>query len=73
MTRATLGHTGQDLKASKGTTFLYCAMTLSILLRFTAGQMPEMSARLYDISALAWILAFVVYVVTFGPLLVRRR
>ncbi|QUS56301.1 NnrS family protein [Pseudovibrio brasiliensis] len=73
MTRATLGHTGQDLKASKGTTFLYCAMTLSILLRFTAGQMPEMATRLYDVSALAWILAFVVYVVTYGPLLVRRR
>ncbi|KZL23999.1 NnrS family protein [Pseudovibrio sp. WM33] len=69
MTRATLGHMGMELKASRGATFLYCAMATSVLLRFSAGLFPDLVARLYDMSALAWILAFVVYVVTFGPLL----
>ncbi|KZL01516.1 NnrS protein [Pseudovibrio sp. Ad5] len=69
MTRATLGHTGQELKASRGATFLYCAMATSVLLRFSAGLFPDLAARLYDMSALAWILAFAVYVATFGPLL----
>ncbi|WP_109316131.1 NnrS family protein [Pseudovibrio ascidiaceicola] len=70
MTRATLGHTGMELKASRGTTFLYCAMATSVLLRFSAGLFPDLATRLYDASALTWILAFVVYVATFGPLLV---
>ncbi|MGG9998756.1 NnrS family protein [Pseudovibrio ascidiaceicola] len=69
MTRATLGHTGMELKASRGATFLYCAMAASVLLRFSAGLFPDLATRLYDASALAWILAFVVYVATFGPLL----
>jgi uncharacterized protein involved in response to NO len=69
MTRATLGHTGMELKASRGATFLYCAMATSVLLRFSAGLFPDLATRLYDASALAWILAFVVYVATFGPLL----
>ncbi|WP_189438271.1 NnrS family protein [Pseudovibrio japonicus] len=73
MTRSTLGHTGQDLTASRSTTFLYCAMAASVLFRFAAGFAPDLAMRFYDASALAWILAFAVYVWTYGPLLAMTR
>lgn len=73
MTRSTLGHTGQNLTASRSTTFLYCAMAASVLLRFAAGFTPDLAMRFYDASALAWILAFAVYVWTYGPLLAQTR
>ncbi len=73
MTRSTLGHTGRALTASRSTSLLYCAMALSVLLRFAAGFTPDLAMRLYDASALAWLLAFGVYVAVYGPLLAKAR
>lgn len=73
MTRATLGHTGQDLTASPGTVFIYIVLACAILLRFSTGFFPDIANVLYDISGVAWILAFAAFVWIYGPLLVRSR
>lgn len=71
MTRATLGHTGQALRAGPATLALYLALVVSVLLRLAAGLWPEMA--LYHLSATFWTLAFVGFAAVYGPLLARRR
>ncbi len=73
MTRATLGHTGQDLRAGAGTVAIYLAMIGSVLARFIAGIWPEMSGQLYLLSGGLWCLAFLGFVLVYGPLLMRPK
>ena len=71
MTRATLGHTGQELTAGAGTVTIYAALVLSVLARVLAGFWPEMAGPLQMMSGLGWIVAFGGFAVLFGPLLLR--
>ncbi|GAA6202660.1 NnrS family protein [Aquicoccus sp. SU-CL01552] len=71
MTRATLGHTGQALRAGPATLALYLALVVSVLFRMAAGLWPAMA--LYHLSATFWTLAFVGFAAVYGPLLARRR
>lgn len=73
MTRATLGHTGRPLAASKGTVFIYIAIILSVLTRFAVTFLPDIASRLYDVSGLLWILAFAGYAIVYGPMLLKDR
>lgn len=67
MTRATLGHTGQELVASLPTQLIYLCAFIAALARIIAAFEPS-HALLY-IAAAAWILAFGGFAVFFGPLL----
>ncbi|WP_128515298.1 NnrS family protein [Tabrizicola thermarum] len=71
MTRATLGHTGQDLHAGAGTVAIYLALVVAVLARAAAGIWPEAGALPYDIAGLAWTCAFGGYALVYGRLLLR--
>lgn len=73
MTRATLGHTGRDLRAGVGTTALYLALVGAVVIRLLAGVWPQSAMSFYTLSALLWISAFVGFATLYGPLLLRRR
>lgn len=71
MTRATLGHTGQELTAGAGTVTIYAVLVVSVLARVLAGVWPEMAGPLQMMSGLGWIVAFGGFALLFGPLLLR--
>lgn len=71
MTRATLGHTGKELKAGAGTVVIYLALILSVFARVSASIWPELSGPLHTMAGLLWILAFGSFAVIYGALLLR--
>ena len=71
MTRATLGHTGQDLRAGAGTVAIYLALILSVFARVAGGVVPEVSGPLHTVAGLSWIVAFGGFAVVYGALLLR--
>ena len=71
MTRATLGHTGQELQAGAGTTALYLCALAAMLLRLAAGAWPMQANLLYGLSGLAWIAAYGGFALLYGRLLLR--
>jgi uncharacterized protein involved in response to NO len=73
MTRATLGHTGRQLSASKATSALYIAITISALCRVCAAFYTDIHAELLIGAAAAWILAFTLFVAVYGPMHLRPR
>lgn len=73
MTRATLGHTGRPLSANGATQFIYGSIVAAALLRICAALDVAQSSLLPHVSALAWLLAFAVFVVIYGPMLLRRK
>ena len=73
MTRATLGHTGHELKAGRGTLTLYLGQLAAILARLAAGLWPDQAPLLHILSGLAWIAAFGGFAMLYGPAMMRRR
>ncbi|MBX9776113.1 MAG: NnrS family protein [Xanthobacteraceae bacterium] len=73
MTRASLGHTGQELTASLATRLIYLSVIVAGLARVGAAMLTTFSLPLLDLSALAWSAAFLGFAVTYGPSLCRRR
>ena len=73
MTRATRGHTGQALTSPRTTTWLiYAPIILSAALRILVALLPQHTMLLLPIAALAWIVAFLGYVVFYMPLILRK-
>ncbi len=74
MTRTALGHTGRPLRAGAAETTMYVLVMLAALLR-VAGPIaaPSLTVAWILLSALAWALAFLAYIVTYGPYLSRPR
>ena len=70
MTRASLGHSGQDLVASMPTQVIYLCALLAALVRIWAAFEP--SYTLLHIAALAWVAAFAGFAAIYGPLLLGR-
>jgi uncharacterized protein involved in response to NO len=71
MTRASLGHTGQPLVASRGTQIIYALALIAAVLRIAAslnGSMPVM-----EFAAVAWVAAFGGFVLLYGSLLGRAQ
>ena len=76
MSRATLGHTGQQLTASVATQAIYLAIIVAALSRICAVLDPAHSDAMLHVSALAWVVAFFGFALSFGPLLIgidRRK
>lgn len=73
MTRASLGHTGRPLLASRATESIYAAVLLGATLRVAAALAPQFNAVLLPAATLAWIAAFGGFVVVFGPVLMKPR
>jgi uncharacterized protein involved in response to NO len=72
MTRATLGHTGRALVASKGTILAYACMAVAALARFAMALLPDFFWALFGLAAGVWILGFVVFLVIYAPILTGR-
>ena len=73
MTRASRGHTGHPLTASRLTVASYAAIVLAALLRPLAEMFPEAAATLYAAAGGLWLLAFALFTLEYGPILVRKR
>ena len=73
MSRATLGHTGQQLTASPATQAIYAAVIVAALSRICAVIEPTQSEPLLLVAAFAWAAAFFGFAIAFGPLLVGWR
>jgi len=73
MTRATLGHTGQALKAGPGTVTIYVLVTLAALLRLGAPLADEDAMDLTWAAGAAWSGAFGLFAILYGRLLLRPR
>jgi uncharacterized protein involved in response to NO len=73
MTRATLGHTGRELRADGATISLYLLVTLGAVLRVAApfGLFAYMGG--IELAGLAWAAAFLMFLLTYGPMLIRPR
>jgi uncharacterized protein involved in response to NO len=73
MTRASLGHTGQELSASIATQLVYASIVIAALARVCAALEPAHSFLLLMIAGLAWSGAFLGFALVYGPLLCRAR
>ena len=71
MTRATLGHSGRALTASRGTQFAYLCVVAALVLRLAMAFLPDFALPLTDAAAGAWILAFAAFLTVYAPMLVR--
>jgi uncharacterized protein involved in response to NO len=73
MTRATLGHTGRDLRATAPTLVIYGAMLVAAATRIAAPLVPPLYVELLIVAAVGWIVAFGTFVLVYGPMLVRAK
>jgi len=73
MTRVSLGHTGQPLTAGPLTQTIYAAVLVAALLRVAAAFKTGAEIVLLEAAGTAWITAFWLFAVGYGPLLSRPR
>ena len=73
MTRATLGHTGRDLRADAWTTVIYLLVTAGAVIRVCAPDLPWDYMRLIEISGSLWGGAFMLFIISYGPKLLGPR
>lgn len=73
MTRATLGHTGRELHAGKGTTTIYILVTAGAMLRVAAPWLPIDYLLAIKTAGALWGGAFLLFLALFGPKLLGPR
>jgi uncharacterized protein involved in response to NO len=73
MTRASLGHTGRELKANRVTVAIYVSASLAAVARVAAVLGGRWTMLLLDGSAALWIAAFALFALHYGPMLLRPR
>jgi len=73
MTRATRGHTGRAITSTPATTLIYCAIVIAALARIVAPMLASAYLPVLIVSAVAWIAAFGVFVLTYGPMLLFKK
>ena len=72
MTRASLGHSGRPLVASRQISAIYVLAVVAATTRIAAGIMPSVP-WLLEIAGMTWIMAFSGFVIVYAPLLALRR
>lgn len=73
MTRATLGHTGRELRADGATQAIYALITLAAMTRVAAPFLAESYTELMRGSGLLWLAAFGLFLLRYGPILLAPR
>jgi uncharacterized protein involved in response to NO len=74
MTRASLGHTGRTRHAGLMTVVIYVLVNVGAILRVltpAADAPTALTHLLLGLSALAWSGAYLLFVLVYGPILVR--
>jgi uncharacterized protein involved in response to NO len=73
MTRASLGHTGRELRAGPATSAIYLLVTAGAALR-VAAPLGGVDYRMgMEIAGLCWLGSFVLFIVIYGPILFAPR
>lgn len=73
MTRATLGHTGRELRAGPTTSVIYLFVTVGAALR-VAAPLSSVDYRVgMEVAGLCWLGAFVLFIFNYGPILFAPR
>ena len=72
MSRAILGHTGQDLTADAWTTAAYILAASATATRIVATFVPDTQPGLLWLAITLWMAAFAVFTVRYGRLILRR-
>ena len=72
MTRASLGHSGRPLVASRQISAIYLLAVVAATTRIAAGIAPAVP-WLLEIAGMTWIMAFSGFVIVYAPLLALRR
>jgi uncharacterized protein involved in response to NO len=70
MSRASLGHTGQQLTASVPTQAIYACIIVAVVARICAVLEPAHSLPLLHVAAFAWAAAFLGFALCYGPALI---
>ena len=73
MTRATLGHTGRALRADAATITMFALVSASAVLRVAAAWPLDAQIVRIELSGLAWIGAFALFLAKYGPMLLSPR
>ena len=73
MTRATLGHSGRALMATRGTRLIYLSIILSVLARLAAGLWPMQAGGLHLLAGLGWLGAFGAFTLIYGRMHLTAR
>ncbi|WP_405240527.1 NnrS family protein [Lentisalinibacter orientalis] len=74
MTRASLGHTGRELRVSPPVTAAYLLLLAAVVVRvFGAAWLPFGYVTTVSIAGALWLLAFLVYSVAYAPVLLQPR
>ena len=73
MARASLGHTGRPTTASLRTSVALLALALAAIVRPFAELIPEGYHLLLGVAGSAWLLAFGLFVLEYGPMLLAPR
>jgi uncharacterized protein involved in response to NO len=69
MSRASLGHTGRELKASPVTIASYACLTLGALLRVAASLGLGPYGLMLDVAGAFWGMALLLFVIVYRPIL----
>jgi uncharacterized protein involved in response to NO len=74
MTRASLGHTGRPLVVSRAIAVAYLLLTAGALLRVFGGAWtPDHYIWTLAAAGMAWVLAFLIFVWVYAPILIAPR
>lgn len=73
MSRASLGHTGRQLIASRPTAIAYLVLTAAALLRVVAPLAGDSEPALIDCAGLLWSLSFLIFIQQYLPILIGPR
>lgn len=72
MTRASLGHMGRALEASRGTLVIYVLITLAAVFRVTADVFGD-PVLAYSLAGAAWSGAFLLFSVIYGSMFLKPK
>ena len=73
MTRATLGHTGRELRADSGTVLVYGLVTAGAALRVSAPFLPFDYLMMIKLAGALWGGAFLLFLAVYAPKLLGPR
>lgn len=74
MTRASLGHTGRPLEVARTITVAYIVLTISVVVRVLSSILPtSLYVTGVSVAGAAWVLAFVLFLFVYAPILIRER
>jgi len=73
MSRATLGHTGRALTAGPALTIAYLLVSCAAIARILSALSDQAGSLLLYGAAFCWSLAFLLFVIVCGPMLIGRK